>query len=105
MPHYPKGAMPKYAKADGNQPLIVSALRRVGAQVQHLHSIGQGCPDIVVAFHGSWYMAEIKDPNQPAHRHKLTPAEEAWHKQFGEQAQVYILFTVEDAMRMIGVRI
>ena len=38
------------ARVDANQPEIVKALRGVGATVQHLHKVGQGCPDLMVGW-------------------------------------------------------
>ena len=48
------------AKVDTNQPEIVAALKAVGASVQHLHMVGDGCFDILVGFRGVNYLLEIK---------------------------------------------
>ena len=49
------------ARVDANQPVIVAALRAIGATVQHLHAVGQGCPDILVGYDGVNFLMEIKD--------------------------------------------
>ena len=48
--------MPK--SVDANQPEIVAALRAAGATVQHLHEVGQGCPDILAGFRGRNYLID-----------------------------------------------
>ena len=40
--------MRRAARTDANQAEIVAALRGVGASVQPLHAVGQGCPDLLV---------------------------------------------------------
>lgn len=87
--------MPK--SVDANQPEIVAALRAVGATVQHLHEVGQGCPDILVGFKGSNYVLEIKNSLRDW---KLTPAEEVWLAQW--RGQAHIVETAENALRIIG---
>ena len=95
--------MPKYAKTDDNHALIVSALRRVGAQVASLASIGRGMPDLLVAFRGKWHVAEVKSGKKFYKGHKeLSPQEEVWHETFGQQARVQIWHDVEEAMKGIG---
>lgn len=42
-------------RTDGNQAEIVRALRSAGATVQTLHTVGKGCPDLVVGFRGNNY--------------------------------------------------
>jgi hypothetical protein len=80
---------------DVNQPAIVAGLRRAGATVEHLHSIGHGCPDIAVGFRGQTYLLEIK-----VERGALTPAETAWHATWRGSAAV--VHTLEEALRVIN---
>lgn len=44
--------MRRRAHTDRNQPAIVAALRGIGATVQPLHAVGQGCPDLLVGYRG-----------------------------------------------------
>jgi hypothetical protein len=53
--------MRKYGKTDNKQPDIVSALREIGASVQLLASVGGGCPDLLVGWHGRNILIEVKD--------------------------------------------
>lgn len=70
--------MRKRGKIDANQSAIVAALRKLGASVQSLASIGAGCPDIAVGWSGVNHFFEIKDGNQPPSKQKLTPDEVEW---------------------------
>ena len=93
--------MRRAAKIDRNQPEIVGALRAVGASVQPLHAVGQGCPDLAVGFRGAVYFLEVKDGSLPPSARKLTPAQIEWHRDW--RGHVAVVLTAEDALRVIGV--
>lgn len=95
--------MRRMARVDGNQAVIVNGLRRIGAEVQHLHTIGKGCPDLLVAFRGQWYAVEVKDGEKPAAQQKLTEDEVKWHEKFSRHAPVYVWTSLDDAMKQLGV--
>jgi hypothetical protein len=84
-----------WAKVDANQPAIVKALRDIGATVQHLHMVGDGCPDILVGFRGRTYLMEIK----ASKRAKLTPDERAWHESW--RGTVFVVTSPEQAIEII----
>ena len=67
------------AKVDANQPAIVAALRAMGATVQPLHMVGEGCPDLFVGFREINLLLEIKDGDKVPSAQKLTDAQEVWH--------------------------
>ena len=90
------------AKVDANQAEIVNALRAVGAQVQSLAAVGHGVPDLLVAFRGDWYVAEVKDGSKPPSKRTLTPDEVAWHGKFGWCATVWIWNSADEALEAIG---
>ena len=94
--------MRRAAKVDDNQPAIVSALRQAGARVQPIHTIGKGCPDLLIAFRGQWFVCEIKDGDKVASRRLLTPDEQRWHDEFGESAPVHVVKDLDEALRVIG---
>lgn len=53
--------MSKYAKrVDINQKAIVEHLRAMGGSVFHLHTVGLGCPDILLGVNDQTYLIEIK---------------------------------------------
>ena len=89
------------ARVDGNHNDIKSALLAVGAQVQSLASVGDGCPDLLVAFRGAWHVLEVKDGTKPLSHRKLTPAELEWVHSFGDVAPVFVVNSVDDALRAI----
>jgi Holliday junction resolvase len=74
--------MRRAARVDANQKEIVEYLRKRGASVQLLHTVGKGCPDIVVGYGGCNYLFEIKDGSKPASQRKLTPDEQEWHDEW-----------------------
>lgn len=88
------------AAVDANQPEIVAALRKAGAVVQHLHMVGQGCPDLLVGFRGKNYLLEIKDGSKPPSARKLTKDEAAWHIQW--PGTVSIVNNADEALAAVG---
>lgn len=87
--------MRRAAKVDANHSAIVAALRSIGASVQDLASVGQGCPDILVGFRGRNYLMEIK-----VNKGKPTLKQDVWHMMW--QGQVVIVRTVDEALHVIG---
>ena len=64
------------ARVDTNQAEIVAELRIRGFRVLHLHMVGNGCPDILIAKHGYQVLVEIKTPSAMKKRDQgLTSAE------------------------------
>lgn len=52
--------MRRAAKKDANHAQIVRELKQVGACVLELYRVGQGCPDVLVAWRGYQVLVEIK---------------------------------------------
>ena len=92
--------MPK--RVDNNHSEIVKGLRAVGAEVQSLASVGDGCVDLAVAFRNIWYMGEIKDGSKPRSKQALTPDEIKWHERFSAKAPVHIWRSLDEALKTIG---
>lgn len=84
------------AKVDINQPAIVADIRDLGWSVQHLHTLGKGCPDIMVGAKGKNYLFEIKNPEYDG---KLTEDEQDWHDDW--RGQVDIVETIEDVLGVV----
>ena len=76
--------MRRAAKVDANQSLVVEEFRRLGASVQCLHTVGKGCPDLLIGWRGRNYLIEVKDGPKA----KLTPDQVAWHGGWGGGADV-----------------
>ena len=85
---------------DENQSEIVQGLLYMGATVQLLHAVGQGCPDILVGFRGKNYLIEIKNPEKPKGDQRLTKDQEQWHSLWSGQKA--IVRTVEEAVQVIN---
>ena len=91
--------MRRAAKVDANQAEIVAALRAVGATVQPLHSVGKGCPDLLVGYRGRNLLIEVKDGAKPPSARKLTPDQIEWHATWrGSVAQAK---SIEEALALI----
>lgn len=76
------------AKVDGNQAEIVEALRGIdGCSVQVLSGVGDGCPDLLIGYRGFNFLFEVKDPDQPKHRHELTPDQKLFYASWCGQVQ------------------
>jgi len=82
-------------RVDANQAEIVADLRAIGATVQHLHEVGQGCPDLLVGFRDCNYLFEIKTEGG-----LLASKQRDWHDAW--RGQVAVIRSVEDALAIMG---
>ena len=101
--------MRRAARIDANQPEIVDGLRKAGATVQTLATVGDGCPDLLIGYRGKNYAAEVKDPNREGKKYRehetarvLTEDQHKWH--FFWQGQVSVIWTIDEALELIGAR-
>lgn len=83
------------ARVDRNQREIVAALRRVGASVQPLHTVGGGVPDLLVGFRGGNYLIEVKS-EKGIHSGDQVEWHGAW------RGRVETARNVDDALSAIG---
>lgn len=89
--------MRRRGRLDSNHPEIVKALEDCGAGVQSLANLGDGVPDLLVAFRGRWHVMEVK-----AGKNKLTADEQKWIDRFAPAAAVHIVHDVDEALRAVG---
>lgn len=82
-------------RTDSNQREIVKVFRDMGATVQILSDVGKGCPDLLIGYHGSNYLVEVKDGSKPPSAQRLTEHEQKFH--VGWKGQVIIIRSNEDA--------
>lgn len=75
-------------KVDDNQRQVVEALRKLGATVQQMHTLGHGCPDLLVSYRGFTCTMEVKDGSKSPSRRVLTPDELEWHRRWQGHAFV-----------------
>lgn len=86
------------ARVDGNQSAIVGALIACGALVQSLARMGQGVPDLLVAFRGRVLLIEVKNGAKSPSRRRLTKAQVDWH---ALGWPVVVVETVEGAVQAL----
>lgn len=90
----------KYAaKIDKNQPDIVKALRKIGAQVVCTSTVGQGFPDLVVNFRGRTMLLEVKDGAKPPSDRQLTPAQKIFHAEWS--GELHVVESIEQAIGVL----
>jgi hypothetical protein len=86
--------MRRAARVDANQSDIVQALRDLGATVQCLHTLGQGCPDLLVGFRGRNLLLEVKNGNK-----RVTYDEANWQAVW--QGQVAVVHSMDEALSIL----
>jgi Holliday junction resolvase len=82
-------------RTDTNQARIVAALRKAGATVVPLHTIGKGCPDLLVGYRTKNYLLEVKTDTG-----KKTPDQQEFFDTWRGSCQ--IVHTVDEALEAIG---
>jgi len=98
--------MRRLAKVDGNQAELVKAFRAMGCSVLPLHTIGQGCPDLLVGIRGVNVLVEIKDGSAPKSARKLRPTQSKFH--LGWRGPIEVAESTADVreiMRQYGAKI
>lgn len=94
--------MRRGARIDANQPAIVKGLRKIpGVSVRHTHALGGGFPDLAVGYQGRTHLLEIKDPDKPPSKRKLTDDEQEFFNIW--TGSVHVVETLADALAAIGV--
>jgi len=79
----------------------VEELRARGFSVQSIHTVGDGCPDLLVGcpINRKNYLFEIKDPAKRPSQRALTKDEEEWHARW--RGQVAIAHSVDEILEAI----
>ena len=86
-----------YAKrVDKFQPEMCQYLRRRGASVHVLSSVGAGLPDLLVGWHGRNLLVELKSP-----KGRLTLAQRKWIAEW--RGQVAVVKSVEELEELLNV--
>ena len=86
--------MRKAAKIDENQVSIVSDLRKAGALVLSLAAVGKGCADLLVYRCGRLSLLELKNPDMPPSKRRLTKDQISFHRFW----PVTVVTTIEEAI-------
>lgn len=91
-----------YKRADNNQKEIVNTLRKVGANVIVLSQQGHGFPDLLVAYNNKMYLMEIKNNKTSYGKVGFSYNQKEFTEKWKGQ-QPYIIYTIEEALKIIGV--
>ena len=93
--------MSRHARnVDANQVAIVEAFRRCGASVLHLHTVGGGCPDLLVGVAGVDVQVEVKDGRKKPSAQALSEAQEE-HRRSWRGRPVVVVRSAEQAWRLV----
>lgn len=84
--------MRQKAKRDGNEAIIVSVLRGMGADVERLN--GKALPDLLVGWRGYNILFEVKRDGG-----KLNPVQAQWHRQW--RGQVAVIKSAAEAVALL----
>lgn len=87
--------MRRAAQVDANQMQIVSGLRDRGITVLLLHTVGKGCPDILVGHQGRNYLFEIKSSAKA----KLKPGQVEFFETW--KGQKAIIVNLAEALKLL----
>ena len=91
-------------RVDGNQLVIVKALRKIGCCVIDLSGSGGGVMDIVVCLRGKIWLCEIKNPTKPKSGQCLTPAQIEMHRAIADAGcEVHIIRNFDDFLALVYV--
>lgn len=96
--------MRRASKVDATHAAIRDTLRTMGCVVADTSGAGNGFPDLVVKLpsrirYNKVLLVEIKDGSLPPSARKLTPAQVAFHREWG--ASVVVLTSVDEAVALV----
>ena len=92
----------KARRKDANHNEITRTLLQVGAELLETYQL-PGALDVFVAYRQKWTLLEIKDGTKPPSARKLTEDEQATIARIARTgAPVFVVETVDDALRAIG---
>lgn len=101
MRYYPK-------RADRNQKSIADALSAVGCTVVLLHTVGGGCPDLLVGVHGETWLIEIKTPEEASrlargksHNPATAARQKAWAQSWRGSPPL-VVHSADEALSALG---
>ena len=76
-------------RTDANQSEIVGFLQSIpGITVVSLADVGNGVPDLLVGYRRRNYLFELKDPDKPPSKRKLTKDQKDFHDLWQGQISV-----------------
>lgn len=94
--------MRKRARVDGNQGVIVQALRRAGCNVFDLSRVGDGCPDLLVSCGRRRGLPDLILMEVKTAKGRLTSHQQEFEAQGWP---VFIVRSVDEALAVVGVKV
>lgn len=91
--------MRKIAKTDHNHISLVKDLLKLGGTGFSMHQLGHGIPDYCYGFRGKNYLIEIKNPNNPPSKQKLTMDQLIFHKTWA--GEILVVKTIDDFLSIL----
>jgi Holliday junction resolvase len=88
--------MRRAANVDNTHREAVRQLRQIGASVQPLHTVGNGCPDLIVGWRGVNVLVEMKDGAKNQAKRALNVDQQKWHSRWA--GQVCVAESAEEAV-------
>ena len=85
-------------RTDKNQNVIIAGFQLHGAEVQSLAAVGDGCPDLLVAYGGRWIVVEVK-----GRLGKKRPSQLAWDVRFENGGENALARDAGDVPKILGV--
>lgn len=90
--------MRRARKVDGNQAMIVDALRAVGYSVEVLSDVGRGVPDLMIGDRGRTVLAEVKRDVKAS----FTPVQLDWAAKW-KGGRPLVFFEAAQAVQLAGI--
>lgn len=101
--HYVGERMRRKARTDDNQTAVADELRARGLSVDtRCAKIGGGFPDMVVGWRGLTVLVELKNPDQPPSKQRLTDDERAWIESW--RGAAIVATDAEEIIRWFGLQ-
>ena len=93
--------MRRASKVDSNHARILRVFQQAGCEVLDLHTVGDGCPDVLIYKRGvpspgravGFWLVEIKSA-----RGKFTPQQQAFHRRW----PVQVVRSEAEALALVG---
>lgn len=87
-------------RSDRNQLELMNQIRQLGATVTSLHEVGNGVPDLLVGYRNQNFLFEVKDPQQPPSKRKLTLMEQDFHESW--RGNVHVIMSIDDVIKILS---
>lgn len=87
------------AKVDDNQSEVVNTFRTMGCCVLPLHTVGGGCPDLLVEIATLNVLVEVKDGKKKPSARELTDPQKKFHKEWRGHKE--IIKNLDEAQKVV----